>query len=421
MSYPRRVFLVGGSHTPFIGKGHPDFIWKGHPDFGQRQNPSITDYCKSIVLQTLEATASDPSLIDRLYIGNFCGELFESQGHLNAAVIGAHPALQYKPSMRLEAACASGGLALLCSIDAIQAGADVVMAVGAEVQTTVSARQGGEYLARASHFARQRSIDDFTFPALFARRIKANIEEGLISRDDLAHVSVKAYGNANKNPLAHMRAKKITVEWASTASESNPAFLSNKELAPYLLVSDCSQVSDGASGAVLVSEEGLHRLGKHPSDAVEILGHGHAVASLFEDPNPLAFHTTAFAAAKAYAATGLGPSDIQVAEVHDCFTIAEMLMYEAVGFAPSGGARRLVQEGTTQIGGRIPVNTGGGLIGFGHPVGATGVKQAVEIFRQLKGLCGDYQVSGHPTVGLTANMGGDDRTAVVLLYRNVQA
>lgn len=421
MSYARRVFLIGGAHTPFTGKGHPDFIWKGHPDFGKRQNLSLTELIKVIVPKTLETSGADPSMVDRVFVGNFCGELFDNQGHLGAAAVGAHPALQFKPAMRLEAACASGGLCIVAGIDAIQGGAQIILAVGAEVQTTVSARQGGEYLARAADFKRQRSIDDFTFPALFARRIRSNIEEGRLTREDLAMVSVKAYENANRNPLAHMHSKRASLDWALSTGDSNPNFLSNKELAPYLRVSDCSQVSDGASGVVLVSEEGLAMLGKSPSEAIEILSHGHTASSLFDDPDPLALRNTAFAAAQAYSAASLRPADIQVAEVHDCFTIAEMLMYEAVGFAQAGGAAALVREGSTRLEGRLPVNTGGGLIGFGHPVGATGIKQALEIFRQMKGQCGDYQIPRLPQLGLTANMGGDDRTSVVMLYRNLGA
>jgi len=126
------------------------------------------------------------------------------------------------------------------------------------------------------------------------------------------------------------------------------------------------------------------------------------------------------AAQKAFKATGFKPSDIQVAEVHDCFTIAEVLMYEAIGFAESGKGTELAKSGATEIEGKIPVNTGGGLIGFGHPVGATGVKQIFEIYRQLKGLAGDYQVKKIPNVGLTANMGGDDKTSVVSILRNTK-
>lgn len=416
----RRVFLIGGAHTPFIGKGHPDYVWKNHPDFGKRENPTLEEHLEKAVVDAIAATGVNPERIDRGYVGNFVGELFCKQGHLGAALAGSHPALANKPMARLEGACASGGLALMAGIDAIRAGAaDTVLVSGVEVQTTESARVGADYLARASHYRRQRSIDDFTFPALFARRTKAYRDAFGVTEEDIGRVAVKAYANANKNPFAHMRTRKMDLDTCAASSEKNPCFLGNAELAPFIKMSDCSQVSDGASALFLVSEEGLRAAGKTPADAIEVVAYGQATASLYEDPNPVTLDTTAYAAKKAYAAAGIGPDDVQVAEVHDCFTVTELLMYEALGFAAPGKGAQLVREGAVDIGGRIPVNTGGGLVGFGHPVGATGVKQALEIWRQMKGKAGDYQVPNAPAVGLTANMGGDDRTAVVTVYRNL--
>ncbi len=352
-------------------------------------------------------------------MGNFVGELFVQQGHMGAALAGIDPALAHKPAMRVEGACASGGLAFQAAVDALRAGADVALAAGVEVQTTVSARTGGDYLARAADYARQRPIDDFTFPALFARRVRACFEAYGWTDEDLAHVAVKAYANANRNPKAHMRARRLTLEQAATAGDHNPRFLSNPELQPYMKVTDCSQVSDGAAAVLLVSERGLEEHGIDPSRAVEVLHLEQVTASLFEDGDPTRLETTALAAERAWSATGLTPDDVDVAEVHDCFTIAELLMMEALGFAPRGEAPALVKAGETAIDGRIPINTGGGLIGFGHPVGATGIKQVVEIRRQMMGACGDYQVPGQLEIGLTANMGGDDRTVVVGLFRKM--
>jgi acetyl-CoA acyltransferase len=416
----RRVFLLGGAHTPFIGKGHPDFIWKNHPDFGKRENPGLEELLASAVNDTFTTTGVDPERIERGYVGNFVGELFSKQGHLGAALAGSHPALVNKPMTRTEGACASGGLALLCAVDAVRAGSDAVLVAGVEVQTTESARVGGDYLARAAHYKRQRSIDDFTFPALFGRRTKAYRERFGTTEEDIGRIAVKAYGNANRNPYAHMRARKMDLDTAAASSEKNPTFLQNAEFAPFVKMTDCSQVSDGASAAVIVSEDGLRAMGKRPADAIELIGFGHSTASLYEDGDLTRLATTANAANKAYLSAGIGPSDVQVAEVHDCFTIAEIMMYEAVGFAKPGEGAALARDGATNIDGRIPVNTGGGLIGFGHPVGATGVKQAVEIWRQMKGRSGDYQVPNRPRLGLSTNMGGDDKTVVAVVYRNVE-
>src|SRR5690606_2813095 len=163
------------------------------------------------------------------------------QGHLGAALVGVHPDLVNKPAMRVEGACASGGLALASAVESIQAGTDVALVAGVEVQTTVSARTGGDYLARASHYARERSLDDFTFPALFAARVKAAREAYGLTDEDLGRVAVKAYANANRNPLAHMKAVTLDLETASASDDRNPCFLSNPDLKPHMRMSDCSQ------------------------------------------------------------------------------------------------------------------------------------------------------------------------------------
>jgi acetyl-CoA acetyltransferase len=414
----RRAFVVGGHTTPFIGKKHPDFVWKGHADFGKRENPTIEDYVRLSVNGALEATGTPAELVEKAWIGNFVGELFAKQGHLGAAVVGANPGLKYKPVTRVEAACASGGLAFASAVESIQAGTDIALVAGVEIQTTESARIGGDYLARASHYARQRSIDDFTFPALFAVRTKAYREAWGVTEEDIGRVSVKAYANANRNPLAHMRTVKMDLATASSANDKNPIFLSNPELAPYTKMSDCSQVSDGGSALIVVSEEGLRKLGKSPSDAIEVVAISHATGDLWHDGDPTRLETTAVAATRAYQQSGARPQDVQIAEVHDCFTVTELLMMEALGWAAPGQSAAMVREGRTAIEGDLPINTGGGLVGFGHPVGATGVKQVLEIWRQMKGQCGDYQVRSTPALGLTANMGGDDKTVVVSLFRN---
>jgi acetyl-CoA acyltransferase len=418
MSLTRRTFVVGGHTTPFIGKKHPDFIWPKHPDFGKRDNPTLEDFIHQAVNGALTATGTAAEQVEKAWIGNFVGELFSNQGHLGAAVVGANPALTNKPVMRVEGACASGGLAFACAVDAIQGGTDVTLVVGAEVQTTQSARTGGDYLARASHYARERAIDDFTFPALFARRVKAYKEAFGLTDTQLGRVAVKAYGNANRNPNAHMKAVKLDLDTASSTSDKNPTFLSNAELHPYIRMSDCSQVSDGGTAIVVVSERGLEKLGKRPEDAIELTALSVATGNLYVDGDPLVMETTAAAGARAFAQAGWTPEQVQVAEVHDCFTITEILMLEALGFAARGTGATLFESGAVNIDGRLPVNTGGGLVGFGHPVGATGVKQILEIWRQMKGRCGAYQVPAVPSRGMTANMGGNDKTVVVGLYEN---
>mmetsp|Transcript_125299 Transcript_125299/g.390079 ORF Transcript_125299/g.390079 Transcript_125299/m.390079 type:complete len:421 (-) Transcript_125299:154-1416(-) len=417
----RRVFLAGGHITPFIGKGSKNFIWKKHPDFGKRTNPTLKDYLASSVSGTLASTGAAASAVDRVYVGNFAGELFNQQGHLGAAVAAGDPGLMFKPSMRVEGACASGGLAVAAAVQAIKAGDDCVLAVGAEVQSAASAREGGTFLARAADFERQANLDDFTFPCLFARRTKAYLAKYPHAKlEDLGRVAAKAYGNGNLNPLAHMHSVKVSAEHASAVSDKNPNFLSNQEFSAFLRVTDCSQVSDGGAGCLLVSEEGLRKLGRSSSDCVEVLGCDYGAGDLWSDPPDLAeMATTRTVVRRLLANLGLEVGSLGVAELHDCFTMAELMAYEAIGLAEPGCARDVIREGVTERGGRLPVNTGGGLISFGHPVGATGIKQLMEVYRQMKGLCGDYQLASRPELGLTVNMGGDDKTVAAAVLKNL--
>lgn len=325
---------AGGYISKFIGNRHPDFIHNSHPHFGVKSNPDLETYISEAVRGALTSVRVPASAIEKGFIGNFAGELFSSQGHLGAAVTGSHPGLMYKPFMRVEGACASGSLAFAAAVDSLQAGWDVTLVVGAEVQTTASARQGGEYLARASHYKRQSSLDDFVFPALFARRVKACLEAGVVDEETLAMLSVKAYSNANKNPLAHMHHAEMSFETALHASDKNPNFLSNPEFKPYIKTSDCSQVSDGAAALVLVSEDGLSKIGKRPENCIELIGIGQAAGNLYTDSDPLEMDTTAHAASVAIKQSGVKLADVQVVELHDCFTVSEILMMEAIGFAP---------------------------------------------------------------------------------------
>mmetsp|Transcript_60412 Transcript_60412/g.144024 ORF Transcript_60412/g.144024 Transcript_60412/m.144024 type:complete len:426 (+) Transcript_60412:110-1387(+) len=421
----RRVFIAGGHITPFIGKGSKNFIWKKHPDFGKRTNPEVKDYIADSIKGALSAVSGSASAageaMDRVYVGNFAGELFNQQGHLGAAVAAGEPSLLYKPSMRVEGACASGGLAAAAAVQAVKAGDDCVLAVGAEMQSAASAREGGTFLARAADFNRQAGIDDFTFPCLFARRTKAYLSKyPHASFADLGAISAKAYGNGNLNPLAHMHSMKVSTEYASDVSDKNPNFLSNEDFRSYLKVTDCSQVSDGGAACVFASEEGLKKLGRSVDDCIEVLGNDYGAGDLWSDPPDLTeMTTTKTVVRRMLAKHGVKLEDVGVAELHDCFTLAEMLAYEAIGLAEAGQGCEVVRSGMTSLTGKLPVNTGGGLISFGHPVGATGVKQIMEVYRQMKGLCGDYQLSKRPELGMTVNMGGDDKTVATMLLKNM--
>jgi acetyl-CoA acyltransferase len=412
MKTNKKIYVVGGDLTEFIGKGHPDWDEDG-------DNPTLEEHLTSAINGAFDKTGVEADAIERGYIGNFAGECFSNQGHMGALAVRANEQLEGKPFQRVEGACASGGLAVVNAINALEAGSNVVMAAGSEVQTNVSAREGAGYLARAAHWETERDLDDFTFPAMFARRAKHYKEKYGVENSDFAHVITKAYNNANKNPYAHMREVEVDFDEVAQTGGSNFCFLKNEELKPHLRVKDCSQVTDGACAAILATEEGLDELGIDKSDCVEIASYGWSTSPLGQVDDYTELSNTKKAAGQAYEDAGIKPSDVEVAEVHDCFAITEYLMYEALGWADAGKGVDFAASGATQIDGDIPVNTGGGLIAFGHPVGATGVKQILEIYRQMKGQCGDYQMPDTPSVGMTANMGGDDRTTVCTVIRNI--
>eukprot|EP00993_Chasmostoma_nieuportense_P000910 NODE_1836_length_1362_cov_34.761943_g1744_i0.p1 GENE.NODE_1836_length_1362_cov_34.761943_g1744_i0~~NODE_1836_length_1362_cov_34.761943_g1744_i0.p1 ORF type:complete len:437 (-),score=143.59 NODE_1836_length_1362_cov_34.761943_g1744_i0:50-1318(-) len=416
----RPAYVVCGAITEFIGKGHPNFIDKKHPKFATHKNPNIRYYITESIRRALQhhnGFEVPASLIEQCWVGNFAGELFSNQGHLGAAVADAHLDLLHKPSMRVEGACASGGLAFASAMAAIQGGVDIGLVVGAEVQTTVSPRVGGDYLARASDYERQRGLDDFTFPALFAVRMKAYLKAHGLTLEDVAHTSAKAYANAARNPKAHMHHAPLSLEQCVKSG----GFLQNPELTDFLRLSDCSQVSDGGAAMIVASTEGLAKLGLRPAQCVEVLACEHSCGNLYVDGDPLKMETTASAAHKALDRTGLKPADLSMVEVHDCFTIAEALMLEAIGVAKYGRGALMAKEGHTLHTGPIPCNPGGGLVGGGHPVGATGVKQILQASKQMIKTAGGYQLPNPVRYALTANMGGDDKTAVVTILKNGDA
>lgn len=419
----RRVFILGGHTTPFIGRGHPLFksLPKGQkPQPGDPPlNPNIQEHMRAAVQGALSASKVKAEAIDKSYVANFAGELFVQQGHLGAGLTYCDPGFRYKPAMRVEGACASGGLAACAGVESIKAGNDLALVVGAEVQTSASPRDGASYLGRAADYANESSIDGFIFPCIFARRTKHYLEKYPdASPRDLAKVAAKAYANGNLNPKAHMTKVKVTEEQAM-GGEKNPKFLGNEEFKDYLRLTDCSQVSDGASAIILASEEGIKKAGLSVSDCVEVIGSEYGIGDLFSHPPDFASMDTAKAVvSRLYKNTGKSIKDVDVGEVHDCFSMAEIMMYEAIGLAEPGKGVNVIREGITHLDGKLPINTGGGLIAWGHPVGATGVKQIHEVFRQMKGQCEDYQMKKQPNIGITVNMGGEDKTIASLLLEN---
>jgi acetyl-CoA C-acetyltransferase len=340
--------------------------------------------------------------IQALFVGHM-GESYEHQGH-TGSTIADWAGLLHVPATRTEAACASSGAALRAGIYAVLSGlCDVVMVGGVEKMTHRTTPEVTEYLAMASDYPFEQ-WHGITFPGLFALMATAHMHEYGTTEKHLAMVAVKNHYHGCLNPKAHMQ-KEITLE----------AVLSSRVIAWPLKLYDCSLITDGASCLILTKPE----LAKKYTDMpVHIIGSGQAsdTIGMYEREGFTSLTAAKLAAKKAYEMAAVKPEDVDVAEVHDCFTIAELITYEDLGFCKSGEGGRLVEMGETKLGGRIPVNTSGGLKAKGHPVGATGTAQAYEIYLQLTGQADKRQVKD-AEIGLTHNVGGSGATAAVHIYR----
>ncbi len=365
-------------------------------------------YSREIFLEAVkEAFEGCPNLnpkkdVKALFVGQM-SESFEHQGHM-APSISDWTGLLPTPATHVEAACASSGVALRCAIFSILSGIhDVVVVGGVEKMTHRSTSDATEYLAMASDFPLEQ-WNGITFPSLFGLMATAHMERYGTTEEQLAMVAVKNHHHGCLNPKAQLQ-REITVK---QVMESRP-------VAWPLKLFDCSLISDGAS-CLILTKPGLHK--RYTDAPVDIIGTGQGsdTMGLFERDNITFMQAARSAAKQAYEMADKGRRDIDVAEVHDCFTIAEIIAYEDLGLCKPGQGGKLIEKGVTQLGGRIPVNTSGGLKAKGHPVGATGTAQAYEIFLQLTGQAGGRQVKG-ASLGLTHNIGGSGSTGVVHIFR----
>jgi acetyl-CoA C-acetyltransferase len=340
--------------------------------------------------------------IQALFVGQM-GESYEHQGH-TGATLADWAGLLHIPATRTEAACASSGAALRAGIYAVLSGlCDVVMVGGVEKMTHRTTPEVTEYLAMASDYPFEQ-WHGITFPGLFALMATAHMHEYGTTEQHLAMVAVKNHYHGSLNPKAQMQ-KEITLENA----------LSSRVIAWPLKLYDCSLITDGGSCIILTKPELAKKFTDTP---VHIIGSGQAsdTIGMYEREGFTSLTAAKLAAKEAYEMADVKPEDVDVAEVHDCFTIAEIIAYEDLGFCKPGEGGRLVEKGDTRLGGRIPVNTSGGLKAKGHPVGATGTAQAYEIYLQLTGQADKRQVKD-AEVGLTHNVGGSGATAAVHIYR----
>ncbi|MDR0372470.1 MAG: thiolase domain-containing protein [Nitrososphaerota archaeon] len=355
----------------------------------------------------LEAFGRCPKLepkqdIKAMFIGHM-GEAYEHQGH-TGSTLADWAGLTGIAATRTEAACGSSGAALRSGIYAVLSGlADVVIVGGVEKMTHRTTAEVTEYLAMASDYPFEQ-FHGITFPGLFALMANAHMHAYGTTEEQIGMVAVKNHYHGTLNPKAQMQ-KEVALQ----------NVLSSKYVAWPLKLYDCSLITDGASCIILTKPE-LAK--KYTDQPVHIVGSGQAsdTIGLYERQTFTSLNATKLAAKEAYEMANITPKQVNLAEVHDCFTIAEILHYEDLGFCNTGEGGKLVETGATRLGGTIPVNTSGGLKSKGHPVGATGTAQVYEMYLQLTAQADKRQVKD-AEVGLTQNLGGSGATATVHIYR----
>jgi len=360
---------------------------------------------RSLAVEAGEKCLADghvsPSQVEAFYLGNFAGPSFVGQNHLAPYIAGAM-GINGVACTRFEAACASSGSAFFHAVSAVAAGLyDVVLIDGVEKMTSQTTPKVTEILASAGDTCGEVRAGA-TFPALFAMIARRHMFQYGTTRQHMAAVAVKNHANGALNPQAHMR-KVITMEQA----------LNGKPISDPLTVYDCSLISDGAA-AVLIAP--LERASEFTDKPVKVLGIAQTSdhVALDEKEDITTFRAVVEAAKKAYKMAGVTAADIQFAEVHDCFTIAEIIATEDLGFVKKGEGGAYALEGRTCLRGERPVNTSGGLKSKGHPVGATGTGQICDVVMQIRGEAGERQIARH-SLGLAQNLGGSGATAVVTI------
>jgi acetyl-CoA C-acetyltransferase len=373
----------------------------GMTPFGELWQSSLRDLFVEAALEALSQARVDH--VDGIYVGNMSGGQFVGQEHLGP-LMADHLGMAGVPSTRVESACASGGAALRAAFFEVASGAsDLVLASGVEKMN-----DGADVTGVLATAADQESevYHGITFPGLYALIARAHMQTHGTTLEDLAAVSVKNHRHGALNPKAQFR-QKVTAEQVMTSSM----------VADPLRLLHCSPVSDGAAAVLLCPLDRAKEFTKRPIK-IRASGMASSAMALADRKDPAFLDAVNLAGNRAYEMARLGPRDIDVAEVHDCFAIAELCVLEALCFTERGGAGVATRAGETTIDGRIPINTSGGLKSKGHPVGATGVAQVIEIVEQLRGEAGERQVED-AAVGLTQNMGGSGASAVVHIFERV--
>ncbi len=377
----------------------------GETTFGKYPERTLHQMISEAGHAAMDDAGITPDQVEAVFVGNFNAQTLSNQGHLGP-LVAETLRLGPVPTMRTEGACASGSLALLQGIRAFRAGEhEIVLVGGVEKMTHRSTPDVTSAIASAMDVELE-AVHGLTFPGSFAMIANRYFHEYRDVRREMAMVAVQSHENALLNPHAQLR-KRIDVQ----------KVLDAPLIADPLGLFDCSLVSDGAAFLVLTTPEIADRL-RPERRRVDVVGTGHAGdhLTLPAKQTMTSFVATRNAAANAYAMAGIQASDVQFAEVHDCFTITQVINTEDLGFFEHGKGADAVAEGLTARDGRIPVNASGGLKAKGHPIGATGVGQVVEIVTQIRGEAGERQLDRHD-IGLAHNLGGTAATCVVTVLK----
>ena len=373
----------------------------GKTAFGAFPDRDLRSLAVEAGQKALEDGHAQTSQVEAFFLGNFAGPSFVGQNHL-APYVAAGMGITGVPATRFEAACASSGAAFFHAVSAVAAGLyDVVLVGGVEKMTSQPTPVVTEILAGAGDTSGEVRAGA-TFPALFAMIARRHMYQYGTKREHLAAVAVKNHANGAKNPLAHMR-KVITMEQA----------LAGKPIADPLTVYDCSLISDGAAAVLIAPLDRAREFTAKPA-LIRGISQTSDYVALDEKDDITTLRAVKTSAEKAYKMAGVQASDIQFAEVHDCFTIAEILAIEDLGFVAKGHGGPYSLEGRTCISGERPVNASGGLKAKGHPVGATGVGQICDLMQQIRGEAGERQVKRN-ALGLAQNLGGSGATSVITI------
>ena len=373
----------------------------GHSRFGRRTDVNIGELAFESIKEAVDDAGVDRKDVGNVVVGSAGGWYEES---LPAVVVDEYAGLTGAGTMRVEAACASGSAAVKAAYNSIVSGeVDVAMAVGVEKMTEVDTPTSVELIGRAGSYMWEFENYGMTFPAYYALYAVAHMNRFGTTEEDMSRVAVKAHHYGSMNPLAQFQ-KEITLEKA----------MGSQVVSWPLKLYDACPLTDGSAAVVLAREDTARKLTDTP---VWIRGVGYSsdTANLSRRDDYVGLEAAVRAARQAYSRAKISPGDIDVATAHDCFTIAELMAYEDLGFCKKGEGAKMIREGQTELGGKIPVNLDGGLKAKGHPIGATGVSMAVEITKQLRGEAGRRQAPIRKGNGLVHNIGGTGHYAYVTI------